>query len=83
MRRIGAFALADFPLPLVRLDCERCGRVGRYRLTGLIERFGADTALATGCSSWPPANVGKIFLAALRAQFTEWRRRPKGWARCS
>jgi hypothetical protein len=37
--------LADFSLPVVRIDCQRCGRAGSYRLDGLIARFGADAAL--------------------------------------
>ena len=45
MRRIGSRSLSDYPAPVVRIDCERCGRAGRYALAGLIERFGADAAL--------------------------------------
>jgi hypothetical protein len=41
MRRIGSHSLAEFPLPVVRIDCERCGRAGSYRLDGLVARFGA------------------------------------------
>ena len=37
--------MADFPLAIVRIECERCGRAGRYARAGLIERFGADAAL--------------------------------------
>ena len=31
MRRIGSHSLDEFPLPVVRIACERCGR---YRLAG-------------------------------------------------
>jgi hypothetical protein len=34
--------IGDFPVPIVRLECLRCGRAGRYALSRLIERFGAD-----------------------------------------
>jgi hypothetical protein len=44
-RRIGSHSLGEFPLDVVRNDCQRCGRAGSYRLAGLIERFGADAAL--------------------------------------
>jgi hypothetical protein len=43
-RRIGSRSLGEFPLDVVRIDCERCGRAGRYALAGLVERFGADAA---------------------------------------
>ena len=45
MRRIGSHSLDEFPLAVVRIDCERCGRAGRYGRDRLIERFGADAAL--------------------------------------
>ena len=45
MRRIGSRALAEFPLDVVRLECQRCGRTGSYRLDGLMARFGPDIAL--------------------------------------
>jgi hypothetical protein len=32
----------DFPFPVVRLECTRCGRSGRYALSRLFERFGAE-----------------------------------------
>ena len=41
-KRIGSHSLGDFPYDPVRIECERCGRAGRYRPAGLIERFGAD-----------------------------------------
>ena len=45
MRRIGSRSLADYPGPVVRIECPRCGRAGRYALAGLIERFGSSAAL--------------------------------------
>ena len=41
----GSLALADYPGDVVHISCERCGRAGSYRRDGLIQRFGADTAL--------------------------------------
>jgi hypothetical protein len=43
-RRIGSRSLGEFPFDVVRIECERCSRAGRYALAGLIERFGADAA---------------------------------------
>jgi hypothetical protein len=34
----GAVLLRDYPGEVVRIDCRRCGRPGRYRLASLIER---------------------------------------------
>ena len=49
MRRIGSHTLAEFPRPVpFRIDCERCGRAGRYRLDGLVARFGARSASSSG-----------------------------------
>jgi hypothetical protein len=39
--RLASNALANFPFPVVRLECLRCGRLGRYAKARLIERFGA------------------------------------------
>jgi len=43
--RKGSYSLREFPSDVVRNDCQRCGREGRYRRERLIERFGADAAL--------------------------------------
>jgi hypothetical protein len=43
-RRIGSHSLGEFPLDVIRIECERCGRAGRYAKARLIERFGADAA---------------------------------------
>jgi hypothetical protein len=45
MRRIGSPALFEFPFGIVRIDSQRCGRAGSYRLAVLMERFGPDIAL--------------------------------------
>jgi L-alanine-DL-glutamate epimerase-like enolase superfamily enzyme len=44
-RRIGSRLLREFPLDVVRIECERCGRAGSYRRDGLMARFGPDIAL--------------------------------------
>ena len=44
-RRIGSHSLGEFPLDVVRIECQRCGRAGSYRREGLLARFGADIAL--------------------------------------
>ena len=37
--------LKDYPYVMVRFACRDCPRLGRYRLAGLAERFGADADL--------------------------------------
>ena len=44
--RHGSYSLREFLSDVVRIDCQRCGREGRYRRERLIKRFGADAALA-------------------------------------
>jgi hypothetical protein len=43
------------PLSVVRIECQRCGRAGRYRCDGLVARFGRhennriDNSICDGC----------------------------------
>lgn len=41
----GAWSLREFPLPLVRVKCDKCGRAGQYHTAKLIERYGADMVM--------------------------------------
>jgi hypothetical protein len=41
----GSFTLSQFPLGIVELACEKCGRRGRLSKAKLIEAYGADVAL--------------------------------------
>ena len=41
----GVVLLRDYPRPVVRLECARCSRAGRYRLTSLIARSGPAAGL--------------------------------------
>jgi hypothetical protein len=41
----GSLQLREYPGPIVRLSCEKCGRSGQYRKQKLIERHGADMRL--------------------------------------
>jgi hypothetical protein len=45
MPRGGAVLLSDVETPLLAIECEKCGRFGRYRVETLIERFGRDIGL--------------------------------------
>jgi hypothetical protein len=47
MRRIGSHSLAEFPSSVVRIDCERCGRAGSYRL----DSFTSRTSLPNQCAN--------------------------------
>jgi hypothetical protein len=41
----GAWTLGEFPLPMVRVSCAKCGRAGRYCKTTLLECYGPDMTL--------------------------------------
>ena len=41
----GSLKLSEYPAPIVRLLCEKCGRSGQYRKQNLIERYDADIRL--------------------------------------
>ncbi len=41
----GAVILRDYPRDVVRIDCQRCERAGRYRLASLVARFGPGAAM--------------------------------------
>ena len=41
----GSFTLTQFPLDMVELACEKCGRRGRLLKAKLIEAYGGDIAL--------------------------------------
>jgi hypothetical protein len=41
----GAWTLGEFPFPLVRVSCEKCGRTGQYNTAKLRERYGSDMAM--------------------------------------
>jgi hypothetical protein len=49
MPRDGAIILGDLigKLDVLRIDCAKCGRSGRYRLADLITRYGRDAKLFT------------------------------------
>ena len=42
---MGSLLLREYPGEIVRLSCEKCGRLGQYRRQKLIERYGADMRL--------------------------------------
>ena len=42
MSRYSSPPLSAWPLPMVRLVCDRCGRRGQYRKETLIDRHGPD-----------------------------------------
>ena len=43
--RTGSHTLGEFPLHVVRVECQRCGRSGSSRRDRLLGRFGPDAAL--------------------------------------
>ncbi len=76
MRRIGSHSLAEYPEPDVRVDCERCGRAGSYRLDGLIARFGADAALPDVLVALAACERPADFSRPCGARFTDLAARP-------
>jgi hypothetical protein len=51
MPRDGAIIFGDLvgKLDALNIECEKCGRRGRYRLRRLIERYGIDAKLFDWC----------------------------------
>jgi hypothetical protein len=47
MPREGAIIFGDLigKLALLRIECPKCGRVGRYRVADLVARYGPDEKL--------------------------------------
>ena len=47
MPRDGAIIFRDIAgkLAVLRVECDKCGRFGRYRVDRLIERYGIDAKL--------------------------------------
>jgi hypothetical protein len=57
-QRIGSHSLGEFPLAVVRIECERCGRAGSCRRDGLMARL-APTWPCPICSwNWRNASAG-------------------------
>lgn len=71
MRRVGSSSRADYPGRVVRIECSRCGRAGRYVLAGLIERFGADAALPDVLMDLAACERRKDFSAPCGARFAD------------
>ena len=38
----GSWLLGEWPLPLVRVKCEKCGRGGQYQTAKLVEQYGPN-----------------------------------------
>ena len=45
LRASGSLIIADHPTEPNEIDCQKCGRHGRYRNATLIEKYGSDTVL--------------------------------------
>ena len=44
-QRNGSLTIAEHPGDPIEIDCQKCGRSGRYRKATLIEKYGSDTVL--------------------------------------
>ena len=45
----GSLTIADHPTELIEIDCQKCGRQGRYRKARLIEKHGRGIVLFDLC----------------------------------
>ena len=55
--RENAHTLSDFRVPTLSIECEPCGRRGRYNVAKLISKYGdASSALATALIPVAPMN---------------------------
>ena len=55
-RRVGSLFITDHPTDPIEIECQKCGRKGRYLKATLIEKYGSD-----------PADGGGSGLAAISA----------------
>ena len=53
----GSLQLREYPAETVRLSCEKCGRVGKYKKQNLIDRYGANIRLPDLRQEIPSAAV--------------------------
>ncbi len=75
MRR-GSHSLGEFPLAVVRIECERCGRAGSYRLDSLMARFGPDAALPDVLMALASCERRRDFSQPCGARYTDLGRQP-------
>ena len=66
MPRDGAIIFRDLvgKLEVLRLECDKCGRHGRYRLDRLIEQYGIDAKLF----DWEPEAEAALAKAQERGE---------------
>ena len=69
--RIGSRSLGEFPSTVVRIECQRCGRAGSYRLDGLLARFGPDAALPDVLMALATCERRRDFSRPCGARFTD------------
>ena len=79
----GSLTITDHPTDPIEIDCQKCGRTGRYRKATLIDKYGSDfvlpdllALLASDCEFWNKLGnqgCGAIY-PALGAGGRRWRR---------
>ena len=45
LRSNGSLTITQHPGDSIEIDCQKCGRSGRYRKAMLIEKYGSETVL--------------------------------------
>jgi hypothetical protein len=66
----GSLRLQKFPAALVRLSCEKYGRVGQYPKRNLIARYGADIRLPD--LRWEISSAGVMDKCMMPVRFVMW-----------
>jgi len=74
----GSLTIADHPTDPIEIDCQKCGRHGRYKKATLAEKYGVDVLLpdligllASDCKNQGRLGnqgCGAIYPALIRAQ---------------
>jgi hypothetical protein len=60
----------------LRIECQRCGRTGSYRLDGRMARFGPDAALPDVLLALASCERRQEFSKPCGARFTDLARQP-------
>ena len=42
-QRVGPLFITDHPTDPIEIDCQKCGRNGRYRKATVIKKYGRET----------------------------------------
>jgi hypothetical protein len=75
-----AHTLSDFLVPTLSIECQPCGRHGRYNIARLIEKYG-DTKLPRAAASPRQLPEGEVVQHPRQMPGALWQRHPREHAR--